>query len=480
MKDNNRILIVDDDAGVRDSYSRILRPFSAPDLMLKGASLFNEPSLAPVCQLQEAYDLMLVDSGEKAVRAIETSKEEKEHFAAAFIDMKMPGINGAETAKQIWNIDPDVKIIIVTAYSEYKPDDIIQKIGRADIYYLRKPFNPDEIRQYARVVTKQWGLEQERAHLSDQLKKANADLEQSNKHLQEKVQEQSAVLVQSEKMASIGILAAGVAHEINNPVSFVNGNLTTLKKYSEKITTLLNKYNVVETCILTGDKDKLPTLIDEIKEFKEKQKIQFVMADMVSLAEESLEGTQRISNIVRDLKTFSRIDEADLKCINLKDALEATLNIIHNEFKYKVEIKKDYGELPDVRCFPQKISQVFMNILLNAVQAIDEKGTIDIVTRHVREGQRATDGYAEIRISDSGRGIPRENLTRVFDPFFTTKPVGQGTGLGLSIVYDIIKLHEGKISVESEVGLGTTFIIRLPIANPLAIAQVAQDVSGKS
>jgi two-component system NtrC family sensor kinase len=470
MRDNNRILIVDDDAGVRDSYSEILRPSSASDLVAKGASLFGEPSMAPARQIQKTYDLTLVDRGEKAVRTIEAAKEEKDRFAAAFIDMKMPGIDGAETAKQIWNIDPDVKIIIVTAYSEYTPDDIIQKIGRADIYYLRKPFNPDEIRQYARVVTNQWRLEQDSVHLSEQLKKANADLEQINEHLQKKVQEQTAVLVQSEKMASIGILAAGVAHEINNPVSFVNGNLTTLKKYSEKITTLLNKYEAVETCIRSGDKDRLPTLIDEIRELKEKQKIQFIMADIVNLAEESLEGTQRISNIVRDLKTFSRIDEADLKYIDLKDALEATLNIIHNELKNKVEIKKDYGELPEVRCFPQKISQVFMNILINAVQAIDEKGTIEIATRHVREGKRATDEYAEIRIRDSGRGIPQENLARVFDPFFTTKPTGQGTGLGLSITYDIIRLHGGWISVESEAGTGTTFIIRLPIASPPAVA----------
>lgn len=469
MFENKRILVVDDDPGVRDSYAEILMPASRSDVMETGAFLFGESDRAPVRSIQKTYDLTMVDRGEKAVHVVEAALTEEQRFAAAFIDMNMPGIDGAETSKRIWSIDPHIKIIIVTAYSEYTPDDIIRVTERDDLFYLRKPYNPEEIRQFARVTTTEWNLERERRYLSDQLRSVNDELEQINTHLQEKIKEQAAMLIQSEKMASIGILAAGVAHEINNPVSFVNGNLTTLKKYCERIGHLLNRYKTMETCIREGGEDRADALMEEIREFKEKHNVQFMLDDMVDLADESLEGTRRIINIVRDLKTFSRIDEAELTYINIADTLDAALNIIHNELKNKAEIRKGYGELPQIKCFPHKISQVFMNLLMNALQAIEGKGIIEIVTRHVKNGRRVSDNFVEVRISDSGCGIPEENLSKIFDPFFTTKPVGEGTGLGLSITYDIIKAHGGHIRVESKVGSGATFIIELPIVIPATI-----------
>lgn len=469
MFENKRILVVDDDPGVRDSYAEILMPASTSDVMETGAFLFGEPARASVRSMQKTYDLTMVDRGEKAVQAVEAAVAEEQRFAAAFIDMNMPGIDGAETSKRIWSIDPQIKIVIVTAYSEYTPDDIIRVTGRDDLFYLRKPYNPEEIRQFARATTTEWNLDRERRYLSDELKSANDELANININLQEKIKEQAAMLIQSEKMASIGILAAGVAHEINNPVSFVNGNLTTLKKYCERIGHLLYRYKTMEACIREGGENRVEALMEEIREFKEKHNVQFMLGDMVDLADESLEGTKRIINIVRDLKTFSRMDEADLKYINIADTLDATLNIIYNELTKKAEIIKDYGELPQIRCFPHKISQAFMNLLMNAAQSIEDKGTIDIVTRYVRDGKRATDEFVEIRISDSGRGIDEENLPRIFDPFFTTKPVGEGTGLGLSITYDIIKSHGGHIRVESKAGSGTAFIIKLPIEMPATI-----------
>ena len=439
--------------------------------MTTGVSLFGEPSASKGKRTYITYDLTLVERGEKAVQTVEKAVETHQPFAAAFIDMNMPGIDGAETAKRIWDIDPKVKIIVVTAYSEYTPDDIIRVTGRDDIFYLRKPFNSEEIGQFARVLINEWNLEQERMHLSDQLEKANKELSRINKYLQNKVQEQTAMLVQSEKMASLGILAAGVAHEINNPVSFVNTNLASLQKYCGKISNLLHKYKDMETHIRCGNKDNLPADLDKIDTFKEKHHIGFILEDIVNLAEESLEGTQRISGIVRDLKTFSHVDEAELKYINLKDSIDATLNILHNEMKNKVKIRIDYGELPEIRCFSQKISQVFMNILMNAIHAIENEGTIELVTRHVKEGRRVSDEFVEIRISDSGCGIPKAHLSKIFDPFFTTKPVGEGTGLGLSITYDIVKAHGGHIQVESEEGSGTTFTIRLQVSMPPAVSR---------
>lgn len=463
MKENNRILIVEDDPGVRDSYKDILSTTQKDDVELEGASLFSGtiPDAEPI--VQKEYDLTLVDRGEKGIKALEKAIEEKIPFAAAFVDMKMPGIDGAEVTKRIWAIDPNIKIVIVTAYSEYTPDDIIRVTGRDDIFYLRKPFNPEEINQFARVLTNEWNLEHERKLLSDKLRKANDELEDMNKNLQKKVEEQTALLIQSEKMASIGILASGVGHEINNPISFVNSNLSIIKKYSVRIKELLEMYKEMETDLRQGALDKIPPLLNEIKDFKEKKKIDFILGDMVDLAEECLEGTGRVSKIVKDMKTFSRADQAELKYIDLNEAMDATLNIIWNEIKYKAEVIKDYGVLPKVKCFPQKISQVFMNILMNSAQAIEEKGIINIATRYVKDGQRAEDEKVEIRISDTGCGIPKKDILKIFDPFFTTKPVGEGTGLGLSVTYDIVKAHGGTIAVESEEGVGTAFIVKLPI-----------------
>ncbi len=458
MIENNRILIVDDDRGVRHSYKYFLSPVSSPDMSTEAMSPSGERTgkAETVTGEEREYDLTLAESGEEAIRAVERAVELKRHFAAAFIDMKMPGIDGAETSKRIWAMDPKIKLVVVTAFSEFKPDDIIRVTGRDDLFYLRKPFHPGEIKQFARALTNQWNLECEREQLASELKNVN-------ENLQEKVNQQTALLIQSEKMASIGTLAAGVAHEINNPISFVNGNLSSIKKYCVRIRNLLQKYQQMEALMSRGDRDDWQNLLEEIRDFKKKQKIDFILQDLVSLAEESLDGTERVGKIVNDLKTFSRIDQEELKFVDLNEVMNATLNIIRNELKYRVEIVRDCHELPKVKCFPHKISQVFMNILINAVQAIKEQGTIKIVSRYKKDGHRVDDRYVEMTISDTGCGIPQKDLFKIFDPFFTTKPVGQGTGLGLSITYDIIKAHGGRIVAESEEGVGTTFTLTLPL-----------------
>lgn len=463
MTENNRILIVDDDPGVRDSYVDILSPTPTGEIVSKGASLFHGEGASSLSTEQEIYDLTVVDRGEKGVTAVKAAFNQDRRFAVAFIDMKMQGIDGAETARRIWDIDPDMKIVIVTAYSNYRAEDITRVTGRDDVLYLRKPFNPDEIRQFARALTKQWELEQGKRFLAGQLKKANQALEDMNKDLQKKVKEQAALLIQSEKMAAIGLLAAGVAHEINNPMSFVSSNLSTLKRYMEKLSQLHEKYGNLEAAIGQGRWERVGGVLEEIRGFRESQKIPFVLKDMLLLAEESLNGTKRVSEIVRDLTALSRSDEAELKPVNLNELIDAGLHIIWNKLKHKAEVVKDYGDLPELKCFPQKLSQVFLNILMNAAQAIERKGVIKISTRFVRDGRRSEDAKVVAVISDTGVGIPKENISKVFNPFFTTKPVGQGTGLGLSIVYDIVKAHGGRISVDSEEGKGTSFTLTLPV-----------------
>ena len=244
-------------------------------------------------------------------------------------------------------------------------------------------------------------------------------------------------LAQSDKLAAIGTLAAGVAHEINNPIGYISSNLNTMKKYLEKIREHLEKR-------------------DEPHEEDHKQ-IMDMVVDFNDAVNESIEGAARVKNIVADLKSFSRIDRAEKECANLNDGINSTLNIIWNELKYKCTVEKDFGILPELYCIPNQLNQVFMNILINAGHAItEEHGTILIKTW-------ADDNNILISIKDDGCGIPKENLRKIFEPFFTTKEVGKGTGLGLSLAYDIVRKHGGNIEVKSEVEIGTEFTITLPL-----------------
>jgi len=244
-------------------------------------------------------------------------------------------------------------------------------------------------------------------------------------------------LVQADKMAAIGTLSAGVAHEINNPVGFINSNLNTMGKYLKKI----------QSCL---DQDSKP-------DAETRESLTEMLDDFADAIEESLDGTNRVKKIVADLKSFSRVDKSQKGSYSLIEGLETTLNIVWNELKYKCTVEKDYGEIPELYCIPNQLNQVFMNLLVNAGHAIqDDSGTITIATRADKQN-------IYISISDTGAGIPPENLKRIFEPFFTTKDVGKGTGLGLSMAYDIIKKHLGQIDVISEVGSGTKFTITLPL-----------------
>ncbi|WP_231104332.1 ATP-binding protein [Xanthomonas graminis] len=261
-------------------------------------------------------------------------------------------------------------------------------------------------------------------------------------------------LLQSEKMASIGQLAAGVAHEINNPIGYVHSNLGSLQEYLRSLFTLIEAY---ERALRAPDPK---ALIPEIDDIRNRFDIDFISRDLPQLMAESREGIERVTRIVRDLKDFSYSGrEESWKLVDLHAGLESTINIIWNELKYKVTLDRHYGNLPLVECLPSELNQVYMNLLLNAGQAIGERGTIVVST-----GQDGEEVWIEFK--DSGAGIPADLLQRIFDPFFTTKPVGSGTGLGLSISYGIINKHHGRIDVTSTVGEGSCFRIVIPVRQP--------------
>jgi PAS domain S-box-containing protein len=302
-------------------------------------------------------------------------------------------------------------------------------------------------------VTERKRLENSIRKETEELKKAREELSKKNAELEaaySELKETQAQILQQEKMATIGQLAAGIAHEINNPVGFISSNLSSLSKYVDKISEFMTEQASIAG--LCSDKE-----MKRIFEEKKKAlKIDFIQEDIKDLIRESLDGAERVKKIVQDLKTFSRNDQLEYREANINECMESTISIVWNELKYKATVTKEYGDIPLVRCFPQQINQVFMNLLVNAIHAIETSGKI-----HVKTWDE--NGWINASISDTGQGIPPEILKKIFEPFFTTKEVGKGTGLGLSITYDIVRKHGGDISVVSDSGKGTTFTVRLPI-----------------
>lgn len=282
------------------------------------------------------------------------------------------------------------------------------------------------------------------------LRKKLSELESTNKELKET----QSRLVHSAKMVSLGQLVAGVAHELNNPIGFIYGNMSHLKDYSEKLIELI------------GLAEKhTETSASELTKKKEEYEFDYIVKDLPKLIASCEDGARRTRNIVMGLRNFSRLEEAKLVEVDIHEALDTTLNLLHGEIKDRIEIHRQYEPIPRIFCFASQINQVLMNILSNAAQAISGPGHIWISTHSLKD-PKTREGLVEISVQDSGQGIPPENVGKIFDPFFTTKGVGSGTGLGLSISYGIIHNHGGDIQLKSEVGVGTVFLITLPVHPP--------------
>ena len=381
-------------------------------------------------------------------------------------DIFMPRMNGLEMSKAIKAADPDAQIIVITSDSD--GESLLNALSIGVERYITKPVDmhlladaigkcvrdrqqAEELRLTRQIAALTKALQQEleeKQHAEEALKKEKAE----QLVLINRLEEAHNQLLQAEKMASIGQLAAGVAHEINNPIGFVNSNLGVLQNYVQKLLNLVGAYEKYEPELSTDS-------IEALNALKQETDLGYLRDDVSDLLRESLGGLQRVKRIVQDLKDFSHISDSEMVWANLEDGLESTLNVVWNELKYKAEVVKDYGKLPEVECIPSQLNQVFMNLLVNAAQAIQEHGKITLRTRQ-------EDDNVRIEIADTGCGIPQEIINRIFDPFFTTKPVGTGTGLGLSITHGIIRKHNGRIDVSSEPGKGTTFSITIPIHQP--------------
>ncbi|MFA7347523.1 MAG: ATP-binding protein [Desulfurivibrionaceae bacterium] len=313
-------------------------------------------------------------------------------------------------------------------------------------------------------ITKRKEAEEEILRLNTDLEQRVLDrttaLQVSNRDLEKAYRELKAAqsqILQQEKMASIGQLAAGVAHEINNPTGFILSNLNSLKKYLQRFAEFLTLQTEALEKLSAGGNEGVDAVLQPVTEQRKVLKIDHLLDDIGPLIEESIEGGERVKKIVQSLKSFAHIDEAEYKPSDINAGLESSLAVVWNELKYKATVIRDYGEIPNTVCNLGQLNQVFVNILVNAAHALEKQGEITVKTR--RDGETI-----RVAISDTGCGIPAETINRIFEPFFTTKEVGKGTGLGLSIAYDIVvKKHNGQIEVESEPGKGTTFTLTIPI-----------------
>ncbi len=367
----------------------------------------------------------------------------REQFALVLTDMQMPGVGGVELLRKIVERYPDTAVIMVSGIDRTQRVIDAIRVGASD--YLVKPVELDVLSLCVERAL-------ERRVLLRNARRYKRDLETRNSELAKQKAELirlQARIVQSEKMASLGLLAAGVAHELNNPAGFIYSNIDALKVNVELLAKCLRAYEQIE---LPADSR---TRIDALKKEIDYENI---MSDLSSVLSDCNIGAERIRDVVQNLRLFSRLDEAEIKRIDLNEGIEATVRLLSRYFKQgHITIHREYGALPPVNCYAAQLNQVWMNLLVNAAQAIgDDEGEVRITTSC--DGAKVT-----VVIADTGNGIAPENLKRIFDPFFTTKPLGEGTGLGMSISHGIIEQNGGSIAVKSTVSKGTTFCITLPL-----------------
>lgn len=384
------------------------------------------------------------------------------------LDVMMPGIDGFETCRQL-KANPetkDIPVIFMTALSDTANKVEGFQLGAVD--YITKPFQQEEV--LARIK-----LHLKLSDLAEKLEEKNTLLEQKVIEVSQaytELQQMQLQLIQGEKMSSLGQMAAGIAHEINNPVNFIYGNLSHAKDYIDDVMGLLNLYQT-----------EYPNPTPRIQAEQAVIDLDFIQDDLLKLFNSMTIGAQRIHEIVKSMRIFSRVDGTDAKAVDIHDAIDSTLTILHYRLKPRpehaaIEIIRKYGQLPSIECYVGQLNQVFMNILSNAIDALEESNQQRTPEERVRQRsiiqittEVINDSWISIHIADNGPGIKENVKTRLFDPFFTTKPVGKGTGLGLSISYEIVvEKHGGKLYCQSTPGNGTEFVIEIPIQQQMNLA----------
>jgi len=467
-----RILIIDDNHAIHADFRKILEaPLpSVKTLATFEASRFgDDPNPARL----DGFEIDSAFQGQEGWESVRRAKNAERCYALAFIDVRMPpGWDGIETTAQIWKVDPDIQIVICTAFSDYSWESMIDKLGRTDqLVILKKPFDNIEVSQLAQALTRKWELlrqsKQKLIDLEKLVQGRTADLVAEiaeRKGLERERQIMEVQLRQSQKLEAIGQLAAGIAHEINTPTQYIGDNARFLKDSFETIARLLLNHEALLKAVQTNS--LTPDFVRQSEQILVASDLNYLFEEIPPAINQTLEGIERVSKIVNAMKEFSHPGGQDKTPANLNKAIECTVMVAKHEWKYIADLNLELDpDLPLVPCYLNDFNQCILNLVVNASHAIADvikenpgsKGLITVRTRRDHD-------HVEVRVIDTGTGIPESARTKIFEPFFTTKEVGKGTGQGLSIIHtNIVKKHGGTVRFETETGKGTSFILRLPM-----------------
>jgi signal transduction histidine kinase len=469
--DNRRILIVDDNHAIHDDFAKVLglRPTGATELEDLEAVLFSDASPATAAP-SSGFELASAYQGRDALAMVIAARDAGCPFALAFVDMRMPpGWDGLETIERIWQVDPELQIVICSAYSDYSWPQIQARLGTRDaLLIIKKPFDTVEILQVAHAMTAKWNLARlARARMDDleaAVRARTSELEDANARLAAEIalrDKYETELRLAQKLEAVGQLAAGIAHEINTPIQYVGDSLQFIR---EGALGLVEMGRHLGASAQNLGASELATQVQ----------IEIDSIDLPYLAEEFpnaldnvQQGVARIASIVRAMKELTHPGTRETAQTDINRALDNALKVTANAYKYLADVEVDFAPLPKVTCFPNDLGQVFLNIIVNAAQAMEDRHDAGAPRGKLRLATRVDGGFAVVSISDTGGGIPETIRDRIFEAFFTTKEVGRGTGQGLAIARSIVvDRHGGTLTFDSRVGEGTTFYIRIPIDGP--------------
>ncbi|ATB30072.1 hybrid sensor histidine kinase/response regulator [Melittangium boletus] len=436
---NRRILVVDDNQAIHQDFRKILcAPPATAALDAMEAALFGGVA-AP--SADAGFEVDSAHQGEEGVARVKAAMAEGRPYALAFVDIRMPpGIDGVETALRLWKEDEDLQVVLCSAYSDYSWEEMTQRLGVSQrLLILRKPFDNIEVRQLAHALTEKWALlRQSHRRMEDltrEVQEWTQELAIANDRLRKEMEDRAKLevrLVQAQRLEALGRLTAGLAHEINNPLSVIMASVGFMRSELEEHT-------------------KGGRSLDS--------------SELSEVCSDALIGAERILRIVNDFRLFSRLDSEPQKLVDLREVLDHALSGASYNLG-KAQVVRDFQDVPPVWGSEQGLEQVFMGLLNNAGYATKggEDPRVSVIARQREEG------WVMVEVRDNGVGIAPEHLGRIFDPFFTTKPPGTGTGLGLSICYGIVSGLGGAIEVDSTPGKGSTFRVKLPRAPENAAA----------
>jgi two-component system, NtrC family, sensor kinase len=453
---SSKVLIVDDNPAIHADFAKILgRTSSTVALDELECLAFADCPVAAASS--RSFELDFAYQGAEALDYVQNAVDANANYALAFVDMQMPpGWNGLQTIGHLLTVDPTLQIVICSAHSDCDWDDILAHLNQPDnLLIVKKPFDAIEILQAANALTGKWHSERElRNHLATlerTIQVRTATLEETNARLREQMCLRQAAEIElglAQKLEAVGRLAAGIAHEINTPIQYISDSVHFLRS-------------------AFGDLLRDADRADPLQSDGSNVDAQFLVEQVPLAIERIIEGTQRVATIVRAMKEFAHPDATEKSLSDLNRALETTLLIARNEYKYVATVDLQCGDIPEIMCNAGELSQVFLNIVVNAAHALADAGR-DATTGRIQIRTELVDRWVQFTFEDNGCGIPKAIMSKIYDPFFTTKEVGRGSGQGLAIARAIVvEKHQGQIAVDSTPDIGTCFTLRLPVSTAL-------------